>query len=121
MNKLFLISAGVSVVFGFLAYNEHINYDPAAEARARRVVEQNIVRSVASEAMDEQRRCLANNPSEWCNRDMSYRDHLRAAQAASRKTEGVYNVVDHRTDRNAYALISLIAGLIALSQLRRKA
>lgn len=121
MNKVFLVSAGVCLLFGYLAYQEHVNYDPTAEARARREIEWNIVQSIAAEAMEEQRRCLARDPSEWCNRDLTYRDHLRAAQAASKKTEGVYNIADHKTDRNAFALISVIAGWIALSRLRGKA
>ena len=118
MNRTFFISAAICALASYGAYSEHIGYDAEAEARERRAIEQNLVRSVATEAMREQAACLARDPADWCNRDLAFREHLRGAQAAANKAD-YYVLVNHRTERNVFILVALISGWIAFGQARK--
>ena len=120
ITRTFLISAAICIAASYGVYSEQLSYDPAAEAREERIVRERIARSVAEAAMEEQRRCFANDPADWCNRDLTYQDHLRSARSIDKRYGGAYNVADHTKTRNLYILIAALSGWVAISQLRRR-
>ena len=119
-NRTLLISAAICISASYGAYSEHMAYDPVKEAREDHIVRERISRSVAANAMEEQRRCLENDPSDWCDRDITYRDNLRLARSIDKKYGDAYNIVDHTRNRNFYALVAVISGWVVFSQLRRR-
>jgi hypothetical protein len=98
------------------AYWEHVNYDPQEESAKNRQVTENLNRSPAAEAMEEQRKCLEENPMDWCNRDMSYADHLRSAKSTSERYN--YGDIDDTKTRNLYIFIALISGFFLYSSVK---
>lgn len=118
-NRTLLISAAICAAASFGAYSEHIKLDPATVEMERRAYSERLAHSVAEEAMEAQRLCIAVNPKDWCNRDMTYEHHLRAARAIERDVGRAFNTSGRATDRNFFALVAAISGWVAFSQIRR--
>ena len=118
-NRTLLISLAICVAASYGAYSEHIKLDPTTAALERRAYSERMAHSIAEQAMEEQRRCIALNPADWCNRDLTYQHHLRAARALEQKLGRGFDTTDRTTDRNFYALVAAISGWVAFSQIRR--
>lgn len=115
------IASAICAAASYGAYWEHEKIDPVADARADRLSQEQMAQSVAQSSMQEQYQCLADDPTAWCNQDLTYADHLRGARATVKKMSGPYNVSNAQDGRmrNVYALIALIAGWVVVSQLRQ--
>jgi hypothetical protein len=76
--------------------------------------------SIASEAMEEQRKCLAKDPSEWCNRDLRYEDHYRGAYSrlVSKHKFEYADGTTNRQNRNQWLLILFVAFTVLTFQVR---
>jgi hypothetical protein len=118
LNRTFFVSIAVCVAASYGAYAEHRASNPAARASEERVIHENIARSVAADAIERQHACLANDPTDWCNRDLSYRDHLRSARSLAAEHGRVYNMATGAKGTGLFVLIAAIAGWIAIVQLR---
>jgi cation transport regulator ChaB len=113
MNKVFLISATICIAAVYGAYSEHMKDDPREQAIKDRVSSENIAHDVAIEAMKEQYRCLAEDPSNFCNRDLSYQDHLKGSRELAKKYDLSGGISDHAKNRNLLILIAFLFGWIA--------
>jgi len=118
-TRTFFISTAILVAASYGAYLEQIAYDPIAEAKEEHMAHEQIARAVASEAMEEQQKCLTDNPGDFCNRDMTYKDHLATARVIDKKIGNAYQLADHTKTRNIYILIAAVAGWVSYSNLRK--
>lgn len=113
------IASAICIAATYGAYTEHREIDPVADAKSQAATLESMARSAADSAMKEQFRCLSEDPHSWCNRDMTYEDHLRGARAIAKEVGSAYNLGDgHWRSRNGYGLFALISGLIALAHVR---
>lgn len=119
MTKTFLVASIISLASASAAYWQHKQYDPQAEAAKALFYQDQISQSVASELHREQQRCLLEKPEEWCNRDLTYAHFLSLARSIGENQVTGEFVDSSRQARNRYALISLIAGLIAANNIWR--
>ena len=109
----FFISAAVCVAASYGVYSEHISYDPVAESKEERELEEKMAHGLAAEMVREQQRCLAERASHLCNSDLTYADYLSVFRTMNDEQRGLFNIVNHKGVRNIYIAISIVSGLIA--------
>ena len=113
------IASVICTAATYAAYTEHTKIDLVAERQSQAATLESIARSAADSAMKEQFRCLSEDPHSWCNRDLTYEDHLRGAREIAKEVGSAYDLGDgHWHSRNGYGFFALISGLIALAHVR---
>ena len=104
----------------FFAYQEHMNNNPVDSTQAKIESNENLAHSIAAEAMEEQQQCLDETPEDWCNRDITYADHLRVAKYVLREELGGQSSFRGNETRNLCIFFALISGAFIFYYIKEK-
>src|SRR5690606_19135694 len=103
----------VATVAGLCAYTNHKLYVQDGEKVVLDTKALHRDAKYAAEvAMQLQYECLAKNPSDWCNRDLQFQNHYKAAYrdlATKHKYEYALGSTS-RQDRNQWLLVLAVSG-----------
>lgn len=113
-----LTVAGVSGLCAYTNHREYKAYGENLQLDSRAIA--NDARYAAEVAMRLQYSCLAKDPNDWCNRDLTFKDHYRISyRELATKHKYNYGIEStNRQNRNQWLLIFAVSALVAAYNLR---